>query len=282
MFRRGFGACLLFLVGTLWGSGLALALTWLPLPSFWMKTALGVLAVVLSAAIVLQRVASEEASPHWRKPDKTSAERIAASLESLVAAVRESGPSRESLRELTTAVSALPEKLARALPVSASNSTGGPTASPPRRIIETQPKPLRGVETPSRPEHAPSAEGGAPPPVDAAMDLVRAWTRYFDDGDGRFTAAGLQQELDREGLTKARALPGNRFGASDDVLAVTFDGRSEIYLLPNFTTSVFALSSCFEAPKALPRDANVRRLVRPAVGRRSGSGFTIEAKGVIE
>jgi hypothetical protein len=114
------------------------------------------------------------------------------------------------------------------------------------------------------------------------MDLVRAWTRYFDDGDGRFTAAGLQQEIDREGLTQARALPGDRFGAGDDVLVVTFDGRSEIYLLPNFITSVFALSSFFEAPKGLPRDANVRRLVRPAVGRRSGSGFTIVTKGVIE
>ena len=273
--RRGYGAGL-FLAGTLWGGGLVLAGTLLPLASTRWKVVLSILMVAVPAAAVWLLTARRSANEQPQVGDKATSDRIIKSLDSLSTTLRDNAVPREVFKELTVAITALPDKLARALQALPSGSTGSRTgeSSPSRGSTEPSPKPAK---EPRREERsAPTAAG------DIAAKLVRAWTSYFDDGDGRFTVAGLQWFLEKEGLPRDSAHPGDRFGIGDDVLAVAIDGSGEVYLLPNFTTSVHALSNRFEVGKGVARDATVRRLKRPAVARHGRSGFEIVSKGAVE
>lgn len=268
-YRTGF-----FLAGVLAGVCLTLAVFLLSLPSFWWRVAAAVLLTALFAGALwlLVRRQATEVRPEVQR---AAGERIAESLDKLVAAVRDSAALQEPLRELAAAIAALSDRSAQARPVSPPSPSAHREGGPPRRADSAAT--VEPVNEQPRRDDRPARSGD-----DVTARLVRAWTRYFDEGDGRFTAAGLQWVLEQEGLGRARALPGDHFGAGDDVVAVTFDDGGEIFFLPSFSTSVHALSNRFEIGKGMARDANVRRLVRPAVGRGGRAGFEIVAKGAVE
>jgi hypothetical protein len=260
--------------GVLWGVCLLLVLIWLPLQFGWWKLALALSATALPLVAVWRRARSLGSSRGEQdRKDGPHVERFAANLDLCSEALRETAGVREALRELTAVLSMLPEKLALAMPSPSASSYQGRAPEVALR---------KAAESSSVPREAGRQEERMVAPAgEFAAGLIRAWKRYFDEGDGRFTAVGFQCELEREGLMRAHAFPGSQLGAGDDVLAVSSDD-GDVYLLPSFTTSVHALSNRFEVPKGLPRDAKIHRLVRPAVGRKSIEGLEIITRGAVE
>lgn len=113
-------------------------------------------------------------------------------------------------------------------------------------------------------------------------DLIEVWEAYRREGDGHFTAQGLQHLLDARNLT-ATVRQNEHVGAWDCVLVVeTLSRRPEFYVVPSFTKSPRKVSKWFDDHSDGALNGRVEKVLEIAKGRwtESGVGDTIQ-KGVV-
>lgn len=159
---------------------------------------------------------------------------------------------------------------------------GNSVASSPRSTtMETLPPSTRRETEPVGYLEGESVAGASMYSVVDPGRLVEIWESYRRKGEGKFSAQGLQQRIAAAGIT-ADVLPGEQFGAGDNVLAVDFRVGGPLYLLPNFHKPVRTVSPWFQPLGPESRTAVIQRLIRPATARRSESGLDLETKGEIE
>lgn len=138
------------------------------------------------------------------------------------------------------------------------------------------------VEAPSL--DGPSVDAPTPEFRSASADrLADVWETYLREGDGRFTAVGLQSQLDAAGVS-GRVVPGVALGTGELTLAVDFgDGSGRLYLLPHINATLRALDDWFHATNSGgSRLARISRLIEPAVVCRSAGGGNLLKKGLVE
>ena len=116
----------------------------------------------------------------------------------------------------------------------------------------------------------------------APADLIEVWEAYRREGDGHFTAQGLQHQLDVRNLT-ATVREIEQVGARDCVLVVeTPSRRPDFYVVPSFTKSPRKVSKWFDDHSDRALNGRIEKVLEIAKGRwtESGVGDTIQ-KGVV-
>ena len=150
-------------------------------------------------------------------------------------------------------------------------------------------RPALGEQSPTRQdptgEAAPPRGVGESPPLEPAGpgDLLDAWDEYRRNGDGHFSARGLQAVLDQWGLD-VDVGHGDRVGAGGAVLVVESFGSPTFYVLPSFNKSPRAVADWFDDAGSGALTGRTQKVVRVGRGRwlESGSGrFEVIERGEV-
>lgn len=137
----------------------------------------------------------------------------------------------------------------------------------------------------SPPEKINQNEGQHDPPVSTevhAADLISVWEVYRREGDGHFTAQGLQERLNARKLG-ASVREHQQVGARDCLLVVEEPSRSpEFYVLPSFTKSPRKVSEWFDDHSDGALTGRIEKVLKVAEGRWTEDGMidTIK-KGIV-
>ena len=116
--------------------------------------------------------------------------------------------------------------------------------------------------------------------------LVEAWERYRREGDGFFTARGLQEELDALEF-EATVQDGSALDAKRDVLLVTVgsgggDGDGDrFFVVPSFVKSPGAAPDWFEDASSGALSTTTTTIHRIAEGRWTATSFKVVERGRI-
>ena len=168
----------------------------------------------------------------------------------------------------------------------------------PEDAPEREPDPEPSPEEIAPPEPSPHdatppepATGGpaAPGPshntlgLDGDRPVIDAWRRYRRDGDGFFTARGLERQLDSLGF-RAEVREGSAVDAAGDVLVVEAGGpdTGHFFVVPSFMKSPGAAPQWFEDASGGTLSARTRTIHRLAEGKWTDTSFAVVRKGRIE
>ena len=115
-----------------------------------------------------------------------------------------------------------------------------------------------------------------------AESIIAAWEAYRRDGDGFFTAAGLQQILREHGLA-VTVHDGSRVDAGGDVLVVEATDGTEgrFAVVPSFAKSPRAVPEWFNDIGSGALSARTETIYRLAEGKWTEAGYQVVAKGDI-
>lgn len=115
-----------------------------------------------------------------------------------------------------------------------------------------------------------------------AESIIAAWEAYRRNGDGFFTAAGLQQILREHGVA-ATVHDGSRVDAGGDVLVVEAPSGTEgrFAVVPSFAKSPRAVPEWFNDIGSGALSARTETIYRLAEGKWTEAGYQVVAKGDI-
>ena len=136
---------------------------------------------------------------------------------------------------------------------------------------------------PREPSDAPPLPPDPPPgePV-TPTSVVEAWAHYRRNGDGFFTARGLQRQFGALGVA-ARVRDGLDVGAGGDVLVVEADppDPDRFFVVPSFVKSPGAAPEWFEDAGDGALSARTQTIHKLAEGKWTDSSFAVVEKGSI-
>ncbi len=150
---------------------------------------------------------------------------------------------------------------------------------------EGEPRPGIPTTSSSPPETIKQNERQHDPPVSAEVheaDLISVWEVYRREGDGHFTAQGLQERLNARNFG-ASVREHEHLGERDCLLLVDTPSRSrEFYVLPSFTKSPRKVSKWFDDHSDGALTGRIEKVLKVAEGRWTEDGMldTIK-KGIV-